>query len=257
MTKQKPDNDIFIKKEHNSYGDQGRNVRGSAESSANGQSQPQYHEDEIDLVDYIKVAYKYRWMIIVIVCISTLLTGAFSFMKPKMYEANATFFPMDVKYSVESQGSMMQPTIGIKDFIILIFESRKMTDRVIDQLNLDEPAKKKLMLKNSLTSSVKIQIRKNGLIKLSAQSKSPELSAKIANAYVDNLDYFNRQLDIVAQRNIVQVIDRATVPEVRMSRGTVRKTFLAGMASFMFAIFLAFFIEFVKNSNLKNRLKEN
>ena len=223
---------------------------------ANTANRPPYHEDEIDIVDYIKVAYKYRWMIIAITLISMLLTGAFSFMKPKMYEANATFFPMDVKYSVESQGSMMQPTIGIKDFVILIFESRKMTDRVIDQLNLDEPAKKKLMLKNSLTSSVKIQIRKNGLIKLLAQSKSPELSAKIANAYVDNLDYFNRQLDIGAQRNIVQVIDRAVAPKGQMPRDTISKAVKSGSIFFVIAIFIAFLIEFIKKGDIRKRLQE-
>ena len=109
MTKQKPDDDTSIKKEHNSCGNQGRNVRGSAESSANGQSQHQYHEDEIDLVDYIKVAYKYRWMIIAVSLISMLLTGAFSFMKPKMYEAQATFFPLSTEYGIQSQGFIMKP----------------------------------------------------------------------------------------------------------------------------------------------------
>ena len=229
----------------------------SERSEESSQSQSQHHEDEIDIIDYIKVAYKHRWMIITIILISMFFAGASSLMKPKMYEAQATFFPMNVKYSIQSQGVIMQPRLDIKDFIILILESQKMTDRVIEQIDLKKPAKKKLMLKNSLKSSIKIQTMKNGLIKLSAQSRSPEFSAKIANAYVDNLDYFNRQLDIGAQRNIVQVIDTATIPKASMPRETKKNVLLAGVASFMFAIFLAFFIEFIKKSNLKNRLKEN
>jgi len=228
-------------------------------ASKASQSQPQYHEDEIDLVDYIKVAYRYRWMIIAIVLISMVLTGAFSFMKPKMYEAQATFFPLSTEYGVQSQGFIMKPHLNIEDLIISMLESRKMADRIIEQLNLKDTWNQNLStyVRKKLDNAAKVSLDKNGIIKLAVHTKSPELSAKIANSYVDNLDYFNRELNIGANTKIVQVIDRATVPEVRMPRGTIKKTFLAGMASFMFTIFLAFFIEFIKNSNLKSRLKEN
>ena len=134
-----------------------------------------------------------------------------------------------------------------------------MADRIIEQLNLKDTWNQNLStyVRKKLDNAAKVSLDKNGIIKLAVHTKSPELSAKIANSYVDNLDYFNRELNIGANTKIVQVIDRATVPEVRMPRGTIKKTFLAGMASFMFTIFLAFFIEFIKNSNLKSRLKEN
>lgn len=133
-----------------------------------------------------------------------------------------------------------------------------MADRIINQLNLKGLWNKGLMCdaRRALGGATKIAVEKNGIIKLSVRTKSPELSATIANAYVNNLDYFNRQLDIGAQRQLVQVIDRATVPEERMACGTIKNTLLAGILSFMFAIFLSFFVEFIQTSNIKKRLKE-
>jgi len=45
----------------------------------------------------------------------------------------------------------------------------------------------------------------------------------------------------------IQVLDTAIVPEVRMARGTVKKTFLAGVFSLIFATLIAFAREYVAN----------
>ncbi len=220
----------------------------------------QYHEDEIDLIDYIKVIYK-RWkMIVVIVLVSMFFAGAASLHKPKMYEAYATFFPMNVReyYGPQSGAPAMKRRLNIEDLIISLLESRKMADRIIEQLNLKGVWKAKLMsdARRALKSATKTTMQKNGIIKLSVQTKSPELSAKIANGYVDNLDYFNREFDLGAQKQIVQIVDRASAPEKRMARGTKKNTLMAGVTSFMFAIFLAFFLEFLQKTDIKKKLKE-
>ena len=257
MAQQKPDNDTA-----NAKNEPDRLCEGAQRPrQSQHQHQPQYHEDEIDidLVDYIKIIYK-RWkIIVVIVFISMLVSGIFSLMKPKMYEAQATFFPLNAQSNIETGGIVIKPSLDIKDLIISILNSRKMADRIIEQLKLKDTWNQNLSAhtRKSLDKATKISLDKNGIIKLSVHTTSPELSAKIANSYVDNLDYFNRELNIGANTNIVQVIDRAAIPEERMPRGTVKKIFLNGIVSFMFAIFLAFFIEFIKKSNLKSRLKEN
>ena len=216
----------------------------------------QYHEDEIDIVDYIKVIYKRRWIIITLVLVSMLFAGIFSLRKPKIYEASATFFPLE--YQVSQSSMVVEKQVSIGNLIISILESRKMADRIIEQLNLKDIWKTELMseARNTLKAASKITPEKNGIIKLSVRNKSAELSAKIANAYVDNLEYINQELDIGVQRQVVQVIDRATVPEERMPRGTVKNTLLAAIVSFMLAVFLAFFLEFLQKTDIKKRLKE-
>ncbi len=218
-------------------------------------NQSQYSE-EIDIVEYIKVACK-RWkMVTAIVFVSMLFAGISSLRKPKIYEAYATFFPIEYEDSQSTDVAKRQ--IGIENLIISVLESRKMANRVIEQLDLKHAWEIKVTTnaEKKLKSMTKITPEKNDLIRLSVRDKSPELLAKIANAYVDNLDYFNREFEVSAQRKIVQVIDRAVVPEQRMSRGTIKNTLLAGVASLVFSLFLAFFLEFMQKNRILARLKE-
>ena len=219
-------------------------------------NEQQHYEDEIDIFDYIKVIYKRRWLIIILVLASMLFTGISSLRTPKMYEASATFFPMESQ--LPQSFTVTKSQVGIENLIISILESRKMADRIIEQLNLKDAWETKLMsdARKALRAASKITLEKNGIIKLSVKNKLPKLSADIANAYVDNLDYFNRELDLGAQRKIVQVIDRASVSEERMPRGTIKNTFLAGIVSSMFAVFLVFFLEYIQKTDIKKRLKE-
>ena len=217
------------------------------------------YEEEIDIVDYIKVIYKYRKFIIIFALICAFVSGVVTLSKPKTYQASATFFPMDVSdsYDFNSEGFVPRQ-VNIKDLIISILESRKMADKIIEDLDLKKIWKLEYKdnLRNTLNSITNITLEKNGIIRLSVKLEAPEISAKIANSYVDNLSFFNNELELGVERKIVQVIDRAIVPEIRMPRGTKKNVMLSGMASFMFAIFLSFFIEFLKNSDIKKRLKE-
>ena len=217
------------------------------------------YSDEIDLFDYIKVIYKYRKFIVIFALICAFASGLVTLSKPKIYQASATFFPMNVSesYDFNSEGFVPRQ-VNVKDLIISILESRKMADKIIEDLELKKLWNSKLKdnLRVTLKGITNITLEKNGIIKLAVKSEAPEISAKIANSYVDNLKFFNNELELGVERKIVQVIDRAIVPEMRMSRGTKKNVMLSGMASFMFAIFLSFFIEFIKNSDLKQRLKE-
>lgn len=207
-------------------------------------------EDEVNLVESVKVVYRYRVMIMALALISILFAGISTLMKPGVYEAAATFFPMDIKQSYNPQSGTfsMRRSLSIENLIISILKSRKMADKIIEQIDLQRIWNVKLMAdaRKYLEKSTKITLEKNGIIKLCVYAGSPELSADIANAYVDNLDYFNSQLDIGAEKQIVQVIDRAVAPEKRMPRGTMRIMLLAGLGSLMAGVCLAFFIEFLK-----------
>jgi len=216
-------------------------------------------DDEIDLMNYVKVIYKHRVMVIVIAFAGMFLAGIQSLTKPSMFEAQTSVFPIDMEYNLEMIGSIEKPAVTKENLIISILKSRTMADRVIEQLDLKKFWGKELMIdaRKELSDASSVAAEKNGIINLSVVSQDPELSAKIANAYIDNLDYFNDELKLGVQRKIVQVIDRAVVPEDRLPRGTVKKVFLAGITSLMFSIFLVFFMDFIRNSDAvkRNRMK--
>jgi tyrosine-protein kinase Etk/Wzc len=172
-------------------------------------TEDQIKQSEIDLIDYIKIIYKRWWIILIIVFASMFHTAISSLRQPKMYEAYATFFPLSLNQNAEeSEVFFFKPQIDIRTMVISLLDSRKMTDRVIEELdlrtlwNISSMTETRKMLK----SSISITLEKIGIIRLAAQSDSPELAAKIANAYVDNLDYFNQQLDIGPQKRIVQMV---------------------------------------------------
>ena len=218
----------------------------------------QQYEDEIDLLNYLRVFYKYRLLIAAIVVLGMLWTGISGLRQPKKYEAWTAAFPIEVEYNLESLGSVERPAVSRSNLIVSILESRTMADRVISQLDLKKVWNTKLMVdaRRALQAASEVRPGKNDIIKLFVVTEDPKLSADIANAYMDNLDYFNDELKIGPQRKIIQVIDRAVVPEERVSRGLVKKVMTAGMSSFFIAILVAFTMEFLARSEILKRMKE-
>lgn len=218
----------------------------------------QRYADEIDPVEYIKVIYKHRVLIIMVIFVGMIFAAIFSFSNPAMYEASATFFPLNVNVNQSSQSLGLVRKLNIEDLIISLLESRNMADKIIEQLDLKKTwnISSTAEARNILKGMTSITFEKNGIIKLAVIDISPELSAGIVNAYVDSLERLNGELDLGVQRKIVQVIDRAVVPERRMPRGIKKNTILAGVASLVFGILLAFIIEFFRKIDLRQRLKE-
>lgn len=213
---------------------------------------------EMDIFEYLRMIYKKRWAVLVIVIAAMLFTGVSSIRQPEMYEASATFFPLSMNYNVQPDGFMLKPQLDIKDMIVSILKSRSMAGRIVEQLELKKLWNTKYASDASmaLRSSIAVTFEQNGAIRLSVYSTQPELTAKIANAYVDNLEYFNAQLNITAQKQIVQVIDRAVVPDTRMPRNTVKKVAMSGLIYFLVAICLIFIMDFIRRSDFWNKIRE-
>lgn len=215
-------------------------------------------ESEIDLIDYLKIIYKRRWLVLALTVMGMLYACITSVRQSEIYEASATFFPLSMNNNVASQGFTVKPQLDIKDMALSILKSRNMAERVVEQLDLQKlwNARLKSDAVRALRGSVTVALEQNGLIRLSVCSISPELAAKIANSYVDSLEYFNSQLNITAQRQIVQVIDRATVPDTKTPRNTVKKVMMSGVIYFIIAVSFVFSEEIIKKSEIIKRIKE-
>jgi len=215
--------------------------------------------DEVDLIVYSKIIYKRRRLVVLIVLAGMLLAGLLSVFSPPKFEAVSTFFPLSMKenYGTQAAPFVVNNQLNIEDLIISILESRLMADKIIAQLDLKAVWKTADLdrLRAALSDASKISVNKNGLIKLSVRTGVPRLSAQIADAYVNNLEDFNRELSLNAQRQIVQVIDRADVPHKRMPRGIVRKVLAAGFAAFIFSIFFSFFVEFNQKVDIIKKIR--
>ncbi|MEW6088420.1 MAG: Wzz/FepE/Etk N-terminal domain-containing protein [bacterium] len=216
-------------------------------------------EEEIDLFEYFKVIYKYRNIVIGIVLISVCLNAINILKQPFKYKASVTFFPLNVKeYKSENMaGEVLKPKLVLEDLIISILKSREMADKIINELQLKTTWNETLLedTRIKLRGITTISLGKGSVITLDVITQDPELSAKIANSYLDKLDNFNRELQLSTNISLVQVIDRAVPPETRMPRGLIKKSILTGISSLVFAVFFVFIFEYIKKNDLVNRLK--
>lgn len=218
-----------------------------------------YQEEEIDLFDYIRVIYKHKKIIAGIVFISVCLSAGNIMRQPFKYQATATFFPLNVKQYKDANQEQpdLKPKLVLEDLLISILNSREMADKIINELNLKNIWRKELSMdaRLALKNSTGISLAKGGVININVITENGELSAKIANAYVDNLENFNKELQLSTDISLVQVIDRAVTPERRMGRGLVKKLILTGIVSFLIGIFLALILEYMKKIGFKEKLK--
>ncbi len=52
-----------------------------------------YPDDEIELIDYLRVLWKWKWLIILITLVCMVLAGVYSFMMPKVYKVSMAIEP--------------------------------------------------------------------------------------------------------------------------------------------------------------------
>jgi uncharacterized protein involved in exopolysaccharide biosynthesis len=183
--------------------------------NADGSSIPQ-GEDEINLVDYLRVISKHRRMIFWICTITVITTAIVSMFLPKMYAATTSVVPpMDVLQKEASmagglggmKSSILQQAMGvtsISDMYIGILRSRSVADALIERFDLQTVYKVRKdisAVRQILKSRTSIKAGDEGIITIIVEDRDPCRSASLANAYVEELDRQNRRLFVGQARN--------------------------------------------------------
>ena len=265
-------------------------------------------DEEINLLDYLRVIYKFRKMIVLICAVAVVTTAIVVLSSPKTYSATTSVVPPVDILQRESQlatglggvrDSMLRKAMGvtsIAQMYVSILESRAVTDAIIDRFDLMKVYQEnqyRSNARNKLRNCTAIKVSDEGIVTITVKDRDPNRVAAMANAYVEELDQRNKRLssgqatskrvflesrlkemehqlsnienipareariketlyemlwqeyelaEIEEAKSMptIQVLDRAVVPELRMPRGTTKKTALAGVVSLMLAIFVAF-----------------
>ena len=202
-------------------------------------------EDEVNLLDYLRVIRKQRRMLIRLFCSAILLTMVVSLLLPKVYESTASILPqIDSKEGLGGLGSLLALSgsggaggagalaqgLGITlpgmpatptDIFVAMLKSRIMADAVIKQFDLMKLYKAKTMqdARKDLESDTKITVSKEKVIKVTVEAKSPQLASDIANFYVANLDRLNRTLNVTKSgQNRVFIEKRLVETKVNLAK---------------------------------------
>ena len=169
---------------------------------------------EAAIDDFLRVVLKNARMIGTVCTIVAAAAFTISLVMPKIYESTATLLPQieskdggGLNALLAAGGASSAQSMGIvipglptssTDIFIAMLRSRVMADEVIKHFNLMSLYDTKTMqdARDILEGATRITLNKEKVIKITVESKDPQLAADIANFYVTNLDRLNRTLSV-------------------------------------------------------------
>jgi uncharacterized protein involved in exopolysaccharide biosynthesis len=165
-------------------------------------------EQEIDLLDYLRVIWRRRWMILILSVTATVLAGGRIYISPRHYQASVTIVPpleiLQKEAGVGGLGVMGNSMLrgimdsgGISGMYVEILQSREIADSIIERFGLMEAyegVRTRSAARSRLNGSTTIKTTKEGAVKIAVTDLDPNRAAAIANAYVEELDKQNTRL---------------------------------------------------------------
>jgi uncharacterized protein involved in exopolysaccharide biosynthesis len=166
-------------------------------------------EDSVSLLE-LAVPLAERWKLLTLGPIAAgLLAYGIAFLIPPTYTATTTFLPPQQQQGaanslLSSLGSLAGLAGGAAnlrtpaDQYVALMQSATVSDRIVDQFKLMEvyEAKYRVDARKALTNNVHFNVgKKDGLITIEVDDKSPQRAADMANRFVDEL---RRMTDTIA-----------------------------------------------------------
>jgi tyrosine-protein kinase Etk/Wzc len=167
-------------------------------------------EEEINLLHFVLVILKRKWMIAGITLACALITFIISFFMNPIYRAETRILPPQQSSSsltaqVLSQIGGVAGLTGSSQFVkspndvyIGMLKSRTVYDRVIDRFNLMElyGTKYREEAREKLDSVVNVKSGKDQLISITVVDRDSERAAEMTNAFVEELKVLTQTLAV-------------------------------------------------------------
>jgi len=207
---------------------------------AEAADQRPYDEDEINLLDYWRVIWKFKWLIGVLCSTSVVAAMVFGLLSPKIYESTAT-----ILIPKESGGGSLMTALaatgivqrlsGIsipsltpnRDIFLSILKSRTLARKLVDQFNLKDYYKV-LHAEDGikfLKDATKVSVSKEGVIEITVEDIDPKMAANLANGYPEHLDRLMAHYGTGAagrQRRFIEGQLTKTKAELKMAEEVLR-----------------------------------
>jgi uncharacterized protein involved in exopolysaccharide biosynthesis len=187
-------------------------VTDSHEKSQQPASAQRAADDEIDLLDYLRVIWRYRWMIVVLCLAAMGAAVAYSLLQPRQYQAAVTVVPPLDILQKEAGGGLgaLGGSALVRQFIDTstdsvskmygeILQSREVADTLIDRFHLMQVYEKveyRADARKQLRKNTRVETTDGGAVKVTVLDRDPNRVAALANAYVEELDKQNKRLSI-------------------------------------------------------------
>jgi len=194
-------------------------------------------DDEIDLLDYLRVIWRYRRMIVVLCGLAMVATVVLTMLQPRRYQASATIVPpLDVLQRQSSLsgglgglgglgGAMLRGVTSsgsVTSVYVEILQSREVADVLVDRFDLMNVYKRvptRADARRELGKNTRIETTTDGAVKIAVTDLDPNRCAALATAYVEELDRRNRLLSVgEATSKRVFLENRLKEVEARLSK---------------------------------------
>ena len=167
-------------------------------------------DDEINLLEYLLVIVKHKKMIILTCVVTFIVTCGITLLMPNIYTSTARILPPQEKRG--GLNSMLGGGVGglaalagisvgggSGELYIGMLKSRTVSDAIIERFDLMShyELESRSDAYNVLAGKAKFSLGKDdGILSVSFEDKDADLAAEIANAYVDELQKLNVQINL-------------------------------------------------------------
>ncbi|MBN2132983.1 MAG: hypothetical protein JW741_26015, partial [Sedimentisphaerales bacterium] len=163
-------------------------------------------EQEIDLIDYLLVIWRHRWMILLLTVVAMGVTVVLMLRTPRCYQSSAAIVPPVQVLQKEAAGlgalgnsvlRSMMDTGGVAGIYVEILRSREVADALVehfDLMHVYENVGYQSKARKRLAANTKIETTDGGAVKIAVTDLDPNRAAALANAYIEELDQRNKIL---------------------------------------------------------------
>lgn len=156
-------------------------------------------EDEINLLELLRVIVRRRMLIVKVCSVAALLSVCYSLTLKNSYTAISTCYPPQRESpfgsfaSALSQSNAIQALGGLGgpiDIYMAIIKSRNVADAVVRRLDLQKSGDRTISFeaaRRAASGAVKFETAKDGVLTVKATSRDPQKAALLANAFVDEM----------------------------------------------------------------------
>jgi tyrosine-protein kinase Etk/Wzc len=176
-------------------------------------------QERLDLIKVIRVLAEGRRVIIASTVAALLISAIVSLVLPKWYKARATILPPEsgttqtdivglMRYA-GYQPAMLPTVTSPSEIYAAVLRSSRVTNAVIDSLDLmsEYHTESRLKVLDRVVGHLDVGVTKESLVKVEYEDKDRERSARVANAYVGELDRFNRETRVTSARRVREFIE--------------------------------------------------
>lgn len=177
-------------------------------------------EDSVNLTRLVYLLFKNRRVIVVSTILAVLVSAAISLVLPKWYKAGASILPPEsgtgqadivgIMRFAGYQPAMIPTVTSPSEIYAAILSSSRVTNAVIDSLDLVVAYGVKT--RGAAISKVRkyrdVSVTQQGLVEIGYEDRDRDRSADVANAFVRELDKFNREVQVTSAKRVREFIEK-------------------------------------------------